>query len=616
MLLQRLKEYAEHQPEAAPFHRERRFAWQITLTPDGTARSTTLDPLVEDDAKTKPRGVTHRVPAVVRTAGVAANLAADDVQYVLGWPDETSKPDRVAQCHAAFVDLVERWAASPLAADDPIPGAVAAFYRNGGPAALSRPDSFSAKDGVIILVGSTPAHQAASAAAFWSEEVARRKGSVRRGLCLVCGEHRSLLDTVPGKIPQRLVPGATNDAALVSVNAAVFGYDLTTQLASTPLCMSCGEAVTAGLHRLLESPVSSTSAGGQDSKIAWWVVGGDDQFIHLLDSPDPEQVVALLQSLHHARTPQPLAGPDTPVDAWFRSVTVGGNVARVVVRDWVDMPLAEVEQNVGDWFSHHELTPMWADGRRYHSVGRFALVTGRWQGGTGYMPFGARGDGRPKEILRDLMRVALRGGPLPRSVLVHVIARIRADRHVDDARVALIRLALTRSRVTSQEKPMPDLDPASTDPAYVAGRLFAAYEKLQYDAHNPPDHNGKRTGNKINVTIADRYFAGAIVNPRPALLNAARDARAWLKKLRRTHAGLAVNNEKTLLSIHQLLGGDDAYPVRLTPDQQGRFVVGYHHQRAHQFAGSLAKKTDGGTAAEDSDNTTTTTENHEENVVR
>lgn len=625
MLLQRLKEYAQTQPEAAPFHRERRFSWQIDLDLDGQPRSTTLAPIDEVDANGKSRGVAHRVPAVVRTVGVAANLAADDVQYVLGWPDPTSKPDRVSLCHAAFVDLIERWAASPAATDptpDPIPAALAAFYRNGGAQAIARPETFSAKDGVVILVGATPAHQASSAAVFWSAEVARRKGSTRRGRCLVCGEDQPLLDTVPGKIPQRLVPGATNDAALVSVNAAVFGYDLTTQLTSTPLCLSCGEAVTTGLHGLLESPTNSTTASGQDSKLAWWVAGGTDTVVRLLHTPHPDQIVHLLQSLHTALKPSPPRGPHDS-RARFHSLTVGGNVARIMVRDWVEMPLADVEQNIGRWFDDHQITPLW-DGNQYHSIGRFALVTGRWQrnssgnlGGSGsYAAFGARGDGRPRQIYRHLMRAALHGGPLPPAVLAHVIARIRADRRVDDARASLIRLALTRSRITAQEKPMPDLDPTSTDPAYVAGRLFAAYEQLQYDAHNPPTKNGpKSAGNRLNVTFADRYLASAIVNPRIALLNGARDAGPWLKKLRRAHGGTATNNEKRIRELHLLLDSNAGLPARLTPDQQGRFVIGYHHQRAHQFATrTSANRT--GTDQTGTDQTSAATTKDEETPAR
>ncbi|MGH4020262.1 MAG: type I-C CRISPR-associated protein Cas8c/Csd1, partial [Pseudonocardiaceae bacterium] len=158
MLLQRLVEYAEEHGEAKPFHRERLFSWQLNLTSDGTLRSADLQPLTEVDAKGRARAVPHTTPSAVRTVGIAANLAADDVQYALGWGDRESKPARVAQCHAAFVDLVHRWADSDEGREDPVAQAVAAFYRSGAASELRRPEDCTAKQGVAISVDGRPAY--------------------------------------------------------------------------------------------------------------------------------------------------------------------------------------------------------------------------------------------------------------------------------------------------------------------------------------------------------------------------------------------------------------------------------------------------------------------------
>jgi CRISPR-associated protein Csd1 len=591
MLLQRLVDYAQHHAGAAAFHRERMFTWQINLDSQGRLRSPELQRLIDPDSTgPKPRGVTHSVPAVVRTVGVAACLAADDIQYVLGWPDEASKPDRVRDCHTAFVGLIEAWAASPQAQDDPVAAAVARFYRDGGAAQITRPEVFIAKDGVVISVDGRFAHEAPSVAAFWIEEVTRRKGSDRHGLCLVCGQVRPLLDTVPGKIPARLVPGASNDAALVSVNEAVFGYDLSKQLTHTPLCLACGESITAGLQGLLGS-AGSSSYSGQDSRLVWWVKDGSDAVLRLLHKPDITAITALLQTLHHPRPVSPTA-TKRRVSEKFHSLTVGGNVARVMVRDWVDMPLAEVEQNIGSWFERHQMVSRWPRGARFHSIGQLALVTGKWQPTPGnrdsgqYAQFGAKGSQRPEQVYRDLMRAALRGTVLPAHLLVHLLNRIRNDGHLDDPRAALLRLALTRPNTpTGPETPMPDLDETNTDPAYVSGRLFAAYEQLQRDTHYEPNPDGgKGTTTRVNVTFADRYFVGAISNPRTALLAGAGLAQAWLHTLhRRGRGGAAVGSQRRIGELYRLLDAQGGLPVRLTPQQQARFVIGYHHQRAHQF---------------------------------
>ena len=574
MLLQRLVEYAEQHDEAKPFHRDRLFSWQLDITGDGTFRS--LRPLVTIDAKGKPRAIPHTTPSAVRTVGVAANLAADDVQYVLGWGDPDSKPARVAQCHAAFVELTQCWADSDEGKDDPLAQAVAAFYRSGAVADLQRPEDCTAKQGVFISVDGEPTYRAPSVVPFWSAEVARRKGGGVEGLCLVCGRVRPLLDTVPGKVPARLVPGAANDAALVSINERVFGFGLSTQLGSTPLCLVCGEAMMAALAEVLSSR-NTAFYGGQDSSLAWWVTGGAHaDEVDLLDGPDPERVTELLQSVHQARPPD----PDEPIEM-FCSLTVGGNVARVMVRDWVQMPLFDLRKNIARWFTDHEIATRWEDQRPYHSLGRFVLVSGRWlRDRQRYADFGAKGADRPDGVQRDLLRAALRGTPLPPSLLAHLVHRVCTDGRLDEPRAALIRLVLIRPPFNREEL-MPKLDETNTDPGYVAGRVFAALEQLQYDASE----------GKLNTTYGDRFFSGAVLNPRAAIVNGRRDAPAWLRKLRRTKRGAAVRHEKRLTELFDLFDAGVGLPARTNLSQQSMFLIGYHHQRAHHFASLTAATT-------------------------
>jgi CRISPR-associated protein Csd1 len=568
MLLQRLVEQAGQDLDAKPFHRSQEFHWELRLDRHGRPQGAGLESLLTPDAKGRLRGAEHTAPAAVRTSGAAANLAADDVQYVLGWADADSKPARVAQCHAAFVELVDRWAASPEGLEDPVAQAVAAFYRSGALADLQPNPECTVKQRVLITVNGLPAYQASSVLPFWSAEVARRKGGSDSGLCLVCGKVAPLLDTVPGKVPSKLVPGAANDAALVSINKRVFGYDLTEQLACSPVCITCGEAMSAGLVRVLSSP-HTASYGGQDSRLAWWVtqpVTFDP--ITLVFDADPDQITELLTSVHTGRESP---GADT---ARFCALTVGGNIARVMVRDWLEMPLDELEANVAAWFTDQEITRLHPQESTRQPLQKLVLVTGRWlRKENRYAFLGAKGADRPDGVQRDLLRAAMRGVPLPPSLLAHLVHRVRTDGRLDTARAALIRLALLRSPLIT-ETPMPGLDTANTDPAYVAGRVFAALEALQYDA----------SGGKLNTTYGDRYFAGAITNPRSALVNGRKDANAWLRKLRRTRTGVAINHEKTLDGLFALLSAGGGIPGRTTLKQQSLFLLGYHHQRAHRFA--------------------------------
>lgn len=129
---------------------------------------------------------------------------------------------------------------------------------------------------------------------------------------------------------------------------------------------------------------------------------------------------------------------------------------------------------------------------------------------------------------------------------------------------------------------MPGLNPDDRTPAYVAGRVFATLEQIQYDA----------SGGDINTTFGDRYFAGALSNPRSALVSGRVDARAWLRKLRRDprKPGAAVRHEQELDRLFGLLDSDTNIPGRLAVSDQALFLLGYHHQRAHRFAAIAAAK--------------------------
>ncbi|WP_433264717.1 type I-C CRISPR-associated protein Cas8c/Csd1 [Actinosynnema sp. CS-041913] len=569
MLLQRLVEYSDTRLEhARPFHREREFRWRLDLDLAGRPLGG-LAPL--KDEQRRDRGLVLTVPAVVRTVGVVANLAADDAQYVLGWGDETTKPERVAQCHTAFVELIEKWAASDTGRDDETAQAVAEFYRSGAATRLVRPEEVSAKHGVVIAVNGDLACRSDSVIEFWSAEVATRKGGksgTRHGLCLVCGRHRELVDTVPGKVPGRLVPGASNDTALVSVNERVFGYGLTTGLEHTPICFRCGDAISTGLVAVLSSP-HSIAPRGQNSRVSWWYVGEvDDDPITTLDQADPDDVSALLSTVHTGRRDE-----NPPDVEMFCSLTVAGNIARIMVRDWIEMPLIELKRNIAAWFDHHEIAPAWPTGRRHHPLWKLALATGRWQGDRNrYTEFGIPGGARPHNIHQQLLGAALRNKPIPPAVLAHLIGRIRADGHLDDSRAALLRLALVHGK-TTKETIMPDLDPGTTDTAYQAGRAFALLEQIQHAAGS---------GERVNSTYGDRFFSGAITNPRAALVTGSRNAKAWQKKLRRSKPGLANYFDRRLDEVFALIPEGKGLPAAMNLRQQAQFLLGYHHQRGHR----------------------------------
>ncbi|OXM50339.1 type I-C CRISPR-associated protein Cas8c/Csd1 [Amycolatopsis thailandensis] len=571
MLLQRLVGYSEDHVTTPPFHREREFLWRLDLFTDG--RETRLTGLREPDGKR--RGQYRVAPAVTRTVGVAPQLGADDVQYVFGWGDDTTKPERVAECHRRFADLIRRWAENDPR--DAAAARLAGFYRD--EAMLARPEGVAAKDGVLIAVDDELAIHRPSLVRFWTAEVTRRKGGTapRQGLCLVCGQTGQLVNSMPGTVPKRLVPGAGNDAALVSVNASVFGYGLTDDLTHTPICFTCGNAVGSGMTQLLGSR-HAINLPGQDSRMVWWVLGAEepDVLSGFATGPDPDQVNALLKrlwsgDLARAKDTAERIGSDER----FCSLTVGGNASRIMVRDWIDLPLPTALLSVARWYRDTLMVTYGLDEPVAFGLWQLVLATGRWEARPGesgrYTELGSKSGRRRDHVQRDLLARALRGLPLPASVLHHVLHRIAADGRIDAPRAALLRLALCDPQ-EKESRVSAGLDENNTDTAYLYGRVFAHLEKIQRKAHGPD----------VNATFGDKFRGSAQSNPIPAVMTGTKLAKAWLAKIRRKPETRAAAEalHTTLDALMDKIDSAEPLPGFLPPQRQAQFVLGYHQQRA------------------------------------
>ena len=109
----------------------------------------------------------------------------------------------------------------------------------------------------------------------------------------------------------------------------------------------------------------------------------------------------------------------------------------------------------------------------------------------------------------------------------------------------------------------------NTNAAYRLGRLFAVLEKIQEEA-SPG----------LNATIRDRYYGAASSTPVAVFTTLLRLKNAHLKKL---SPGRAVNFEKL---IGEVLSSVTDFPAHLPLADQGRFALGYYHQRQAFFSKS------------------------------
>ncbi|MDJ0687764.1 MAG: type I-C CRISPR-associated protein Cas8c/Csd1 [Xenococcaceae cyanobacterium MO_188.B32] len=106
MILTKLKEYAEERMDLPPtMYGENKIAWFIDLTTDGE-----FEGFICRKSKEAKRGTAMTTPHIGRSSGVKPKLLADTAEYVLGLGRETSKPERVKECHEQFKALIQQCA--------------------------------------------------------------------------------------------------------------------------------------------------------------------------------------------------------------------------------------------------------------------------------------------------------------------------------------------------------------------------------------------------------------------------------------------------------------------------------------------------------------------------
>ena len=109
-----------------------------------------------------------------------------------------------------------------------------------------------------------------------------------------------------------------------------------------------------------------------------------------------------------------------------------------------------------------------------------------------------------------------------------------------------------------------DTGQLSTD--YRLGRLFAVLEKIQEEA-NPG----------LNATIRERFYGAACGSPVSVF--------PTLMKLKNHHLAKLLKGRKINFEIliTEIMGPINDFPSHLNLHEQGKFAVGYYHQRQDLF---------------------------------
>ena len=497
----------------------------------------------------------HTVPqGVKKSVNIAANLLWGNTEYVLGLAVK-GKPERVIKQRAAFVEEI-RSLDEPAKSDEGIQ-ALLCFLENFDAATFRE----------------TPHWELLQANPNISFQLQNDNRLICKRQNVIATLRNNQDESAPGAVclvtgdddePERLHPaikgvwGAQSSGAnIVSFNLDSFTSYGKSQGLNAPVGKHASFTYTTALNHLLRKGSEQRFQVGDTSTICWSAKPNDLESnlptifgTAIKDDPDKriEAVKAVFKSVRRGSLAE---GDDTS----FYVLGLAPNASRIAIRFWLTGTVSEFSTRIKEHFDYLEIV---RGQNELEYLPLFLLLVNTAVQG--------KADNIPPNLGGETMRTILTGQPYPYTLFAAAIRRCKATQHVNYPRAAIIKAYLNKFH--HKEVLKVALDKENTDPAYRLGRLFATLEKIQEEA-NPG----------INSTIKDRYYGAASSNPVSVFSTLLKLSNHHLAKLE--NRGRKTNFEKQLNEIMTDIPPD--LPTSLSLQAQGKFAVGYYHQRQDFF---------------------------------
>jgi CRISPR-associated protein Csd1 len=407
----------------------------------------------------------------------------------------------------------------------------------------------------------------------------------RRTICLVSGEigepvarsHKPKILGVPGLASGGYVVSFAKEAPAFSS----FGFEMGD---NAPVSEKAAAAYALALNALLAS--DDTSFGIGEVKFCFWSEKQSKQVgmkISNLIAAKPKAVRDFLKN--------PFFGIDRSLvqGEHFFSVALSANSGRVVVRDWLRVPLENAIKNFARWFRDLEIASLGQskadDDEKSGPYSLFRLAATAVRDSSELK--------RVNEVITALYRCAIDNLPVPIRLLAPVLAEFRSALVTDSkkkptfpfnqARFALLKLILTRNP-NGGVTLMPHLCDTD-DAAYNLGRLLCLLASLQKAAHRG---EGKAAKELEGPGIVERYYGTASSAPATVFPVLLKLHQHHLRKLeQKGDKGRRIANARRS-RIAEIVSKFPAsgpvqpphFPRQLSLEAQGRFALGFYQQMA------------------------------------
>lgn len=391
------------------------------------------------------------------------------------------------------------------------------------------------------------------------------KNDNSRGLCMVTGVQGELVDTTTAT----MIQGSQATAKLVAfqVNSGYDSYGKE-KCGNAPISHEAEFAYTTALNTMLRRDSRNKFTVGNRTFVFWASSNvkaaeqAEESLFDLLgyseekkDNPNAkiEQVRKVFTAIYSGSL-------STSLEDRFYILGLAPNFARIAVVYWSETPLRDFAGKILRHFDDMEIIDTRKDRKPYMGIKDILSA----------VTLGGKQSEATPNLPESIIKSIFLGTPYPYTLLSACIRRIRAESGDGNAaritRIAIIKAFLNRQNVNDKRMEIM-LDKRNTNQGYLCGRLFAVLDRIQEDA------------NGIS-SIRERYMNAASSTPSSVFATILNLSSHHLENL--SNEGKKVFYEKLKQEIIDKISSD-GFPAHLDLQDQGRFFVGYYHQRQDFF---------------------------------
>ena len=380
-------------------------------------------------------------------------------------------------------------------------------------------------------------------------------------ICLVSGQRGRAVETTTAT----MIPGSQATAKLVAfqVNSGYDSYGKEKGF-NAPISEEAEFAYTTALNYMLRSDSRNKFLIGNRTFLFW--ASKDDEagkqaeecvfnmfgFNEQEDDPNRnvEQVRKTFNAIYSG-------GLRTSLDDKFYILGFAPNSARIAVTYWSELLLKDFAALILRHFEDMEIADTRKEKKPYMGLRSIlAAVT-----------LGGKSSDATPNLPESVVKSIFQGLPYPYTLYAGCIRRIRAEQNLSITRAAIIKAYLNRQQNDNQQKIEVMLDKENTNQGYLCGRLFAVLDKIQEEANN-------------QHSIRERYMNSASSTPAAVFSTILNLSNHHFENLK--NEGRKIYFDKLKGEIVSKIDAN-GFKAQLDLQDQGRFFIGYYHQRQDFF---------------------------------